>query len=1106
MNTKICPTCKTPIPAHAPGGFCPACILRGADELPPLGRTAPSLAEVSAAFPQLEVLGLIGQGGMGFVYKVRQPSLDRTVALKILSPELGRDPAFAERFAREARVLGKLNHPNIVTVFESGVVAATPSSQTEQNAAPGIHYYYLIMEFVDGVNLRQAMRAGRFTPAQALAVVPGICDALGAAHAQGVWHRDIKPENILLDAQGGVKIVDFGIARIVGDPQRDFTLTMTGAALGSAAYMAPEQHESPHDVDHRADIYSLGVVIYEMLTGELPLGRFPAPSERAAVSARIDEIVFQTLEKERNLRQQSAEEVKTDVHRAAKHADAAPETRGDLPAKVTLWALGLILAGLLFGGAGAGIFLIGETMRDAHSWLVAGVSIFAIGAIAFVLGFAGACYALWQMHRGLIPPVWRPLLRVLTVVPWLLEIAERCWSNADDVSSTSRAVVIAILTGGVAAGVAGVFNEFKPIWSEKGHFFITGLIVLTVIVGIGRLGWSQLLRHDGIGTERTAFWAGFAALVFTIVGAIEAKRFDGQWPTSYALAKAEIRLTEDSSLTDARLQQAYEIAAGPYTNKHRMEHVGQTIHLSVVGLGYLSGDNVPAATLLNSLIRRFFETLDDTERTSIKSIETFGGDRYLPRNTRQAVYIVLLSGIGLAGVIIVTVGRRGLWARFAMCASVLVIGFALPVWRSSAISPFTPDPVVGPALADIPIAERTPDFSTPVGAARALCDAAQARNVAGVLAAIIPAEREADEDPDDYARVIMATYGQGRAAFSKPRPDLGTQVIVPTKFFVFQSFGTNHPAGGDLRASANENRIVCVQTPEGWRVKTSAPPKNRLKVAAKNAGPSKAADQAEEIRSQQPKTAEEIVERLKTGAKERPIGFSARASVDAPVSTMEPLAPSLPPGPAISAEDVLRKLNVLANESNGEEFKKQLSVSTYGKEPGGNMAARMEPFLGKLRLVKTVAHTPGTKGLFPIPEKTTVFASFERADGKMSYHEFDFTPESGEWRYDGANYPEYRAVVRVEFRPESGNATAILRAHLDNNVVSKPVAGADGQFDIESQNPDAVSSANIANAIADRLKDSLKKVGLDTALKVIKKAEVPTKPIHAEEELESATP
>ena len=337
METNTCPTCHSPIPANAPGGFCPACLLRDAEEPPTYGHSAPPLEEIAAAFPQWEVLELIGQGGMGFVYKVRQPSLDRVVALKILSPELGRDPAFAERFAREARTLGKLQHSNIVTIFEHG----------EKDG-----FFYLLMEYVDGVNLRQAMRAGRFSPEQALAIVPGICDALQAAHAQGIWHRDIKPENILLDREGGVKIADFGIARIVGDPQRDFTLTRTGNALGSVSYMAPEQHEKPHEVDHRADIYSLGVVFYEMLTGELPLGRFPAPSQRAAVDSRIDEIVFKTLEKERELRQQSATEVKTDVHRVMAKGDSRKPAPLATPAP----------QGKGLGKLAFGVFLFGITI------------------------------------------------------------------------------------------------------------------------------------------------------------------------------------------------------------------------------------------------------------------------------------------------------------------------------------------------------------------------------------------------------------------------------------------------------------------------------------------------------------------------------------------------------------------------------------------------------------------------------------------------------------------------------------------------------------------------------------------------------------------------
>jgi|GEM_PF-6767987 len=370
MTAKICSICHTAIPSGAPGGFCPACVLRGADELVPAAPPGgPPLEEVRAAFPELDVQALIGQGGMGFVYKARQPSLDRTVALKILAPALGGDPAFAERFAREARMLGKLSHPNIVTVFEHGVTQpATPGAQP---------FYYLLMEYVDGVNLRQAMRAGRFTPAQALSVVPGICDALQAAHAQGIWHRDIKPENILLDARGGVKIADFGIARLVGDPQRDFTITVTGAALGSAAYMAPEQHEKPHDVDHRADIYSLGVVIYEMLTGELPLGRFPAPSQRAAVDARIDEIVLRTLEKERALRQQSAEEVKTEFTQANNNPARALPSPSRSWTPLILSQMAVVAGIVLFAGAA------GLTHGSTQNALL------TLSLVPFVLGLLG---------------------------------------------------------------------------------------------------------------------------------------------------------------------------------------------------------------------------------------------------------------------------------------------------------------------------------------------------------------------------------------------------------------------------------------------------------------------------------------------------------------------------------------------------------------------------------------------------------------------------------------------------------------------------------------------------------------------------------------------
>jgi predicted Ser/Thr protein kinase len=262
------------------------------------GGRAPTPAELQPLLPQLEILELLGQGGMGAVYKARQLSLDRLVAVKVLPAVVGADPAFAERFQREARALGRLNHPHIVAIYDFG-------------QASGL--YYFLMEYVDGVNLRQAMRAGELRPEQALRIVPQVCEALQYAHDEGVVHRDIKPENILLDKRGRVKMADFGLAKLLGIGPGELTLTGTRQAMGTLHYMAPEQVEGARSVDHRADIYSLGVTFYEMLTGELPLGRFPLPSTKAAVDIRLDDVVLRTLEKDPDRRYQHASDVKTEV-------------------------------------------------------------------------------------------------------------------------------------------------------------------------------------------------------------------------------------------------------------------------------------------------------------------------------------------------------------------------------------------------------------------------------------------------------------------------------------------------------------------------------------------------------------------------------------------------------------------------------------------------------------------------------------------------------------------------------------------------------------------------------------------------------------------------
>jgi predicted Ser/Thr protein kinase len=278
----------------------------GAASTPPSGVTTPvpgtfvppSPADLACHFPQLEILALLGQGGMGAVYKARQTKLDRLVAVKVLPPEWGKDPAFAERFAREAKALAKLTHPHIVAVHDFG-------------ESDGL--FYLIMEYVDGANLRQILNEGQLPPDEALGIIPQVCEALHYAHEEGIVHRDIKPENILLDSKGRAKIADFGLAKLLNRPRAAFTLTGSQQVMGTLDYMAPEQRLRPQEVDHRADIYSLGVVFYEMLTGELPLGRFDPPSHKVKVDARLDEVVFRALEREPARRYQRASHVKSDL-------------------------------------------------------------------------------------------------------------------------------------------------------------------------------------------------------------------------------------------------------------------------------------------------------------------------------------------------------------------------------------------------------------------------------------------------------------------------------------------------------------------------------------------------------------------------------------------------------------------------------------------------------------------------------------------------------------------------------------------------------------------------------------------------------------------------
>jgi hypothetical protein len=391
---KICPNCQKPLPPDVPLGLCPECLIKSGfptgTEPAAAGAAAgerfvpPPVEEIARLFPQLEILAFIGKGGMGAVYKARQPALDRFVALKVLPPAVAGDPGFAERFNREARALARLNHPNIVAIHDFGCIRSRRGDEAEATSTgtvPPPHVggyeskpeglFYLVMEFVDGANLREVEHAGRLSPEQALAIVPQICEALQFAHNEGIVHRDIKPENLLMDKKGRVKITDFGIAKIVGATAGKASLTGIKDVVGTPHYMAPEQIEKPLTVDHRADIYSLGVVFYEMLTGELPLGKFQPPSKKVQIDVRLDEVVLQALEKEPEHRYQHASQVKTAVETIAgtppptagfvAHASAASLPSG--PAQNTTSEKAILPAFLLaffFGVFGAHRFYVGK--------------------------------------------------------------------------------------------------------------------------------------------------------------------------------------------------------------------------------------------------------------------------------------------------------------------------------------------------------------------------------------------------------------------------------------------------------------------------------------------------------------------------------------------------------------------------------------------------------------------------------------------------------------------------------------------------------------------------------------------------------------------------
>lgn len=292
--------------AHGGGGF-GSNPTRLSNDIP---NKRASLSDSSSMpkIPGFEISYQIGRGAMGSVYRARQIKTGRLVAIKVLSHDLSERTDLVARFEREAYALKSLTNPNVVSIIDAGHVE-------------DIHYF--AMEFIDGITLRTRINRGPILIAEAVLITSQILNGLKAAHKHGIIHRDLKPENVLLAYDGRdfsqipnrVVLVDFGLVGIGGlafDPHPN--LTRSKVTMGTVNYMAPEQHVDAKRVDHRSDLYSAGVIFFEMLTGDLPLGRYLMPTERGMdLPKEVDRILATALSRNVDDRYSSAEDFFRDL-------------------------------------------------------------------------------------------------------------------------------------------------------------------------------------------------------------------------------------------------------------------------------------------------------------------------------------------------------------------------------------------------------------------------------------------------------------------------------------------------------------------------------------------------------------------------------------------------------------------------------------------------------------------------------------------------------------------------------------------------------------------------------------------------------------------------